>query len=936
MAGDGGYMRGLNEHQLAVVAHTDGPIAVPAVAGCGKTRTLVARIARLIESGVDPERILAVTFSQRAAREMLDRLDEYGAEDARVGTFHSLALELVRAERHDLRGYEVDDSDRYRIVVKDALGYRGLDWKNGDPTVVSHFIGLAKARGIAHDDPRLEPFSADFHRQRPCLQRDPTLLRMAYAAAEQGRHAKGLLTFDDMLLDAAVLLRNDEVRERWAAKWDHVLQDEAQDESPVQTEIASSLARDHRRYMVVGDPAQCHPPGVMIESEPGVVTPIERLRDGDRVRGWNRNAQKMISGRVINVQCRSYTGTLHTISVGGRSVPMTSNHKVMARWTDRGVDDCVTYLMHRDGFGYRVGWCKLFSGGGDGSRGFHLAQRAKIEKADGVWILAVHTGRTDASVYESVIAAGYGIPTATFEPVEGAAHQTADAIGMVFGHRLVRENNDAAGRRCLSDHGLLPGHPIWPFPRTQTDDPDAAYVRGTYFAVYASNVLPELMSLPLPDAQNAWAPVSGHDTAQYDGPVYSLDVEKDHAYAANGVVVLNSIYGWRGASSDVLTHFEREWPGARVVALDANYRSAGAIVDAANAVMRTMAPGSTLGTEMRATREESGSVGVFREADFDAEGRAVVKLIKEAVVDGRSWQDFAVLYRTNAQSRAVEEACLAENVPYFVVGGTNFYNRKEVKDLLAYIRVAEGRGGFDDVRRCINTPFRYLGRAFLDGLERAGGGAVGPEWAALARSFAAGGRSGLQQRQVSSAVSWAGLVDSLAERIERAPESLLTELTVETDYMRYLVRNEGEETVENARVSNVRELIRCAGRFGTVTGFLDHVDDVLERAEAAKRRGSRRSTVTLSTLHKSKGLEWPVVHVIGANEKILPHVRAEDLEEERRLFYVGVTRARDALWVSYVEGAVVGEKVVELGPSPFLKPVTDMLATRDAVAGGAS
>ena len=319
----------------------------------------------------------------------------------------------------------------------------------------------------------------------------------------------------------------------------------------------------------------------------------------------------------------------------------------------------------------------------------------------------------------------------------------------------------------------------------------------------------------------------------------------------------------------------------------------------------------------------------------------------------------AVLFRTNAQSRGVEEACLRARIPYVVLGGTNFYDRREVKDLLAYLRVAAGRGGFDPIRRSINAPFRFLGRAFQDKARQdfVEGDTAPDQVRATAE------RAGIWAKQKTAVEEWAGLIESLthsmkivddhraalevgnvedvetgevqhaAEVRAHMPAALLEKVIAETDYMRYLTRDEGAETTENNRVSNVRELVRAAERFQSVGELLDYVDQTIE--DARKAKDGKGDRVTLCSLHRSKGLEWPVVAVIGCNEKILPHGRATDIEEERRLFYVGATRARDTLLLSCVTVAAFGANVVDLEPSRFLAEAGLQIAPR-ASAGLAS
>jgi hypothetical protein len=284
----------------------------------------------------------------------------------------------------------------------------------------------------------------------------------------------------------------------------------------------------------------------------------------------------MCGKRTYRIAARPYEGALVHVQVdNSRAVPVTPNHKVLARWTERAYDACVTYLMYRTGFGFRVGWCKLFATARDGNnkKAFHLSHRARIEKADAVWILKVHTDRTEASVYESIVAATYGLPTITFEAVNGANHITETAIRTVFA-ALTRNNFDR-GLDALRDHGRAFDLPLYPWPSCQGEAP-ATYRRATYFVVHATNLEPDLMRLPLPDEANSWATVTNIARTHYVGDVYSLDVDTDHSYAANGVVVLNSIYAWNGADASSMDKIKKTFR-AREMKLPISYRAPEAV-----------------------------------------------------------------------------------------------------------------------------------------------------------------------------------------------------------------------------------------------------------------------------------------------------------------------------------------------------------------------
>ena len=389
-----------------------------------------------------------------------------------------------------------------------------------------------------------------------------------------------------------------------------------------------------------------------------------------------------------------------------------------------------------------------------------------------------------------------------------------------------------------------------------------------------------------------------------------------------------AIYAWRGARPEYLRDFAETW-GAEVVGMHRNYRSGSAIVEAANRVIES-SPSRLPGLVMTAERPERGQVTFDLLPDMDAEGEHVVTHLREALARGQRWRDCAVLYRVNAQSRGPEEQLLAAKIPYVVIGGTNFYDRKEVKDLLAYLRLAEGRGNADDVRRAINSPFRFLGRAFVERLMELRGS--GGTWPDRVRTTAAQER--IQSRQQNSAMQWADMLEVLSRGVAAGspPASMLEQVVERTGYVDWLRGEEGEESPENSRVSNVRELVRAAGRFLTAAELLDYVDEVVKsarRAKAGADSGEQPDRVKLMSIHRSKGLEWPVVFVLGCNEGILPHGRCDDEDEERRLAYVAITRARDVCHLSAVRSAAVGAKVVELQVSRYVGE-----AVGGEVAGG--
>ena len=378
-----------------------------------------------------------------------------------------------------------------------------------------------------------------------------------------------------------------------------------------------------------------------------------------------------------------------------------------------------------------------------------------------------------------------------------------------------------------------------------------------------------------------------------------------------------SIYSWRGADFRNILNFERDYKDCAVIKLEQNYRSTGHILKAAHDVITR---NSQRSEKELWTKEEDGlPVQLLQVHSERAEGEALVRRIHNAVDAGtRHFRDFAILYRTNAQSRSIEEALVHYAVPYRVVGGVRFYDRKEIKDLIAYLRMIfqpEDRVSFE---RIVNVPTRGIGAkslqnfiiwqrtseiSLLEALQRAdecleitpkARKALGELGAALAAL-----------RIVAEDASVGSLIDALLRRI---------------DYLHFLADGslQGE-----ARQENVKELLSVAQEYHDVglDGFLEEVALVSD-LDSADLNGD---AVTLMTLHAAKGLEFPVVFMVGLEESIFPHSRAlydqSEMEEERRLCYVGMTRARQELYLTYASSRLLYGGVQHNPPSRFLSEI---------------
>ena len=389
-----------------------------------------------------------------------------------------------------------------------------------------------------------------------------------------------------------------------------------------------------------------------------------------------------------------------------------------------------------------------------------------------------------------------------------------------------------------------------------------------------------------------------------------------------------AIYRWRGADVRNILEFERDYPDARVVKLEQNYRSTRHILDAAAAVIRHNPHRHTkaLWTE----NGEGDPVTLYEAFDGYDEARYVGELIRAHRAAGGPAGEIAILYRTNAQSRQFEEMFLRLGIPYQIVGGLRFYERAEIKDLLAYLRVAYNPADEASLRRVLNVPRRGIGEVTVRRLEawaRAEGVTL---WEALRA-----GAAGLGPQLRRAIAEFVGLVDELSRYAAEHPARDALRHAIDATGYRRMLEAEGTDEA-SARLENLDELAAVADEVEVTTGeatleaFLQHLALITD-VDTLRDRGDR---VTLMTLHSAKGLEFPVVVLAGLEEGLFPHVRSlEDeasLEEERRLCYVGLTRAKRRLILTEArQRAAFGTARPSL-PSRFLAEIPAALLARTA------
>jgi len=383
------------------------------------------------------------------------------------------------------------------------------------------------------------------------------------------------------------------------------------------------------------------------------------------------------------------------------------------------------------------------------------------------------------------------------------------------------------------------------------------------------------------------------------------------------------IYSWRGADIRNILEFEKDYPDARVIKLEQNYRSTGQILTAAGNVVvnNTGRKPKTLWT----SNPPGENVRYYMAPDEHSEAGFVCSEVEGLASAGKTYSDVAVFYRTHAQSRVLEEQLVRMGLPYKVFGGTRFYDRQEIKDIVAYLRVLANPRDEVSLRRIVNVPTRGIGKttiAALDEYARRNGVGL------MDAMRDAGEVPGLSPRAVKSISAFVGILDSLAASAAAADiDDLLEEVWSKTGYMADL---EGQKTLEaTGRIENLKELHGVVADFreeyGTATleDFLERVALVSDTDELDTSAGY----VSLMTFHNAKGLEFPVVFMVGMEEGVFPHMRSmedlDDLEEERRLCYVGMTRARELLYLTHAGTRSLWGGISMNPMSRFLREIPD-------------
>ena len=719
----------------------------------------------------------------------------------------------------------------------------GVDDKRLAPTKVVHVVSAAKN----------ELLNAAAFATRASGYLEVEAARI-YRAYEAELAAAGALDFDDLLMRTVFLLQDvPPVLEHYRRRWSHLFVDEYQDTNHAQYLMVSLLAATHRNLTVVGDDDQCLVAGTMVSMADGSRRSIEEIRPGDMVSSAGGSGT-VRPARVLRISERETEEVIRIRTARGRELVSTPEHIHFAGYRPEVSPDSsrrnivVTLCADRRG----ATPMHLIAVRGNDEKG------AEIIRGLGLRVRPAHANSPRSWRYETVFK--------DMATLMQTATRLADALNGVIVMKGRFGINGGTDRESNS------------LPATRAD-----------------SVLPGMTVF---DESCGYDIVVDVERITGRARVFDLDVEHTHNFIANGLITHNSVYRFRGADIRNILEFQKDFPDAHVVTLEQNYRSSQPILDTAHAVIRVNQDRAA----KRLWTERGGGEPVRLIPVYDEQEEALTVCGEiERLIGNESYSlsDFAVLYRTNAQSRAFEDVLLRRGIPYRLVGGLRFYERKEVKDVLAYLRLVANPRDPVAFGRIVNVPRRKIGDRSVAELERIARKRRISPFEAVEH---VGEEAELGPAALQALSGFGKLIAGLGEQSLRLPVPRLLERIVEETGYQSMLRDgtpEGEE-----RWANVTELVGYSEEYEEVPPP-DGLHQFLENVALVSDVDSlddTKSGVTLITLHQVKGLEFPVVFLAGMEEGLLPHIRAleegdEGIAEERRLTYVGVTRAQQRLYL---------------------------------------
>jgi len=977
----------LNTKQKQAVTILRGPVLVIAGPGSGKTLCLTSRIAYLIQQGIPANNILAVTFTNKAAGEMKERVRDLLLRSVAsqsvptIGTFHAICLQILRRQIDKL-GYQknfiiYDQTDQLSLIKK-IIKELQINPEQFKPKSAGEMISRAKDELI--DSQTYQTQAQEYF---------PQTIAKIYLAYQTALKKANALDFDDLIMLTVQLFQKEPaILEKCQEKWPYILVDEAHDTNLSQYTLINLLAEKYKNLWLIADPDQCLPGQTKINTPKGPKR-INQLKTGDQIiAAGGRN--QTCKAPITKISRNEYNGYLVKIYTQSKNtLTLTPNHILFLRLS-LNPNIYYTYLMFRKDKGYRIGIVKGSRKPLKETEQIGLLVRTNQEKADKAWVLKICHSKNEALYWESYYSFYYGIPTIVFFTNGRKMNFTQALIDKIYknidtekrAHKLmndlcfnqdfphfspqgVSKQNESKRIKMrvtmFSDNRKTIASP-WGLSRISINTSDLELkkrVEELGFSVRkgkAKDWVTEIARVDYGEIEKIakkikrvdgrldvlktalltenkrfiFQPASqAHPTMiipiekngkiiedeitkvkriKYKGKVYDLDIKNVHNYIANNFIVHNSIYSWRGADFRNILNFEKDYPEAKVIPLEENYRSTPNILEASHHII---SKNSQRKEKNLWTKNPQGPlINIIELGNEQEEGDFLIEEMED-LISQKEWslKDFVVLYRTNAQSRAVEEAFLKANLPYKMIGTVRFYERREIKDILAYLKFITNPNDLVSCQRIINLPPRRLAK-----------------YQGLSLRYSPSFKDCILGTVPEPPLKkFYQLIDNFRQTSQKVPlTNLIKTIIQKINYEKY-IRN-GQEEGER-RWENVQELLTVANKYNQLKPGLG-LEKFLEEVSLFSNLDeieTKKNLVNLMTLHCAKGLEFPVVFIIGCEEGIFPHSKSffnsEQMEEERRLCYVGITRAKQRVYLTFTQKRHLWGQTMVNPPSRFLSDI---------------
>ncbi len=960
--------KNLNKEQLRAVNYTAGPLLIFAGAGSGKTMLIVHRIAKLLKEGVRPFNILAVTFTNKAAREMKDRAKKLAGpagSSVWISTFHSMATKILRFDGK--KSFTIYDEKDQLVVIKDCLKDMDIDPKKFPPPGIREMISGAKNNLIDVESFKINASAASDSARY--------IVGDIYQRYENILRVNGGYDFGDLLIETIKLFKEyPEILKKYRQKFKYIMVDEYQDTNYAQYTLIRFLIPPQNNICVVGDDDQCLVKGTAIEC-PGGQKSVESFRKGEKLKSSTGHGKSGVKN-IDNISKRKYSGRILRITTKkGRELCLTPNH-IMFGKLKPAAGLYYVYLMYKKKLGFRIGITQGVRSKRKSNQTVNgLMVRLNQEKADKIWILKTCKEQNSAIYYEQYYAFKFGVPTSVFY-VQGRKmvleqkkiirlFQNIDTVSRgqklmksldidprfphliaggyvnkhinrkiinftMFGenrssvknpwhaHRIQLNSSDKKFKEKLNKKGINVRRGkknTWRVEASRKNYGEGIeFIRklfscgGTeivkkarmtskkaYLYQPAAHLHPEMAIPVYENGQIKEDTVKEIKSEEYDGYVYDLSVPDLRNYIAGGIVVHNSIYSWRGADIRNILEFENHFKDAKIIKLEQNYRSTGNILDAAHNVIKN----NPSRKEKKLWTQKERGIGVRHKEFFSNrdEARSVIAEAVRLIEDeGYKPGDIAIFYRVNAQSRTFEDSLRKARLHYKILGGVKFYSRKEVKDILGYLKVLVNPKDDVSMLRIINCPPRRIGKKTEQSIREA----AGAENISVYELIKKGSRR-LSGTTIKKLVPLRDLFNHLEKMREDAPPDELVKKVINlSGYHRWLEKK--DDITARSRIENIEELVSAFAEEENKERDIEEILNEISLVSEADSLDSDREYITLMTLHIAKGLEFKVVFLTGLEEELFPHYDALNdpiqMEEERRLCYVGMTRAKEQLYLT--------------------------------------